>query len=213
MNELYSWVYEIPKPGMMLSKIPAGLYKKIRKEVLDIQNDFKSGNPVNDTLVGHIEKEYSLKTSFDDVNQYVNSMLAFYNNDSGGYITNNSTVLEDVEPTLSSLWVNFQKKHEFNPPHDHSGIMSFVIWIKIPYDLENELKTFPNVRSGANTSKFGCMYNNAQGDFASLHLPINNTWEGVMALFPSKMIHWVNPFYTSDDYRISVSGNIKLTVL
>jgi hypothetical protein len=24
------------------------------------------------------------------------------------------------------------------------------------------------------------------------------------------MLHYVNPFYTSDDYRISLSGNIKL---
>ena len=31
---------------------------------------------------------------------------------------------------LEPLWVNFQKENEFNPLHDHSGVFSFVIWIK-----------------------------------------------------------------------------------
>jgi hypothetical protein len=31
-----------------------------------------------------------------------------------------------------------------------------------------------------------------------------------MMLFPSKLKHGVNPFYTSDDYRISISGNIRI---
>jgi len=31
-------------------------------------------------------------------------------------------------------------------------------------------------------------------------------------MFPSQLIHAVYPFYTSDEYRISVSGNIKFKV-
>ena len=34
---------------------------------------------------------------------------------------------------INSLWVNYQYKTEFNPYHDHSGIYSFAIWLKIPY--------------------------------------------------------------------------------
>ena len=37
---------------------------------------------------------------------------------------------------LNSLWVNFQKKHEFNPMHDHGGVYSFVIWMQIPTSYE-----------------------------------------------------------------------------
>ena len=33
---------------------------------------------------------------------------------------------------LSSMWVNYQKQTEFNPLHDHNGVYSFVIWMKIP---------------------------------------------------------------------------------
>jgi hypothetical protein len=37
---------------------------------------------------------------------------------------------------------------------------------------------------------------------------VDNTWEGKMALFPADLNHIVYPFYTSEDYRISISGNV-----
>ena len=42
------------------------------------------------------------------------------------------------DPYMNRLWVNYQKKYEFNPLHDHSGMFSFVIWMKIPYEHDNE---------------------------------------------------------------------------
>ena len=50
-----------------------------------------------------------------------------------------------LEPTrvsliLESFWANYQYKHEFNPVHDHGGAFSFVIWMKIPYDCEDQKK-------------------------------------------------------------------------
>ena len=41
-------------------------------------------------------------------------------------------------------------------------------------------------------------------------LPVDKTWEGMMLMFPSKLHHSVYPFYTSDEKRISVSGNISI---
>jgi hypothetical protein len=29
-----------------------------------------------------------------------------------------------------------------------------------------------------------------------------------MAFFPASLYHSVNPFYTSDEYRISIAGNV-----
>ena len=42
------------------------------------------------------------------------------------------------EYILSALWVNYQKKNEFNPPHDHDGKLSFVIYLDIPEALKEE---------------------------------------------------------------------------
>ena len=36
---------------------------------------------------------------------------------------------------LESLWINFSQKHDFNPPHTHSGILSFVIFCKVPEEI------------------------------------------------------------------------------
>ena len=47
---------------------------------------------------------------------------------------------------LFKLWVNFQKQHEFNPIHDHDGIFSFVIWMKIPTSYE-EQRELPFVKA------------------------------------------------------------------
>ena len=40
------------------------------------------------------------------------------------------------EYTLTALWCNFQRQHEFNPPHDHDGKLSFVIYLSIPEKLK-----------------------------------------------------------------------------
>ena len=34
---------------------------------------------------------------------------------------------------LHNLWVNYQKKNQYNPIHVHSGVVSFVIFVDIPY--------------------------------------------------------------------------------
>ena len=46
---------------------------------------------------------------------------------------------------LKEWWVNYQYQHEFNPLHDHTGIYSFVIWLKIPTEFdEQNLDNFSN---------------------------------------------------------------------
>ena len=50
---------------------------------------------------------------------------------------------QDRNVVLKSVWVNFQKKYEFNPLHDHTGIISFVIWIDVPYTKDLELLSSP----------------------------------------------------------------------
>ncbi|BCU96073.1 MAG: hypothetical protein CM15mV11_1480 [Caudoviricetes sp.] len=42
------------------------------------------------------------------------------------------------------------------------------------------------------------------------HIPLDKNYEWKMVLFPSRMYHGVNPFYTSDEYRVSISGNLYI---
>ena len=115
-----------------------------------------------------------------------------------------------VTPYMETCWVNYQKKHEFNPRHNHSGMFSFVIWIKIPYDYEDE-KKLPLAESSGAAKKlignFSFLWSDGL-DIQTKVIPMSPKMEAHGVIFPSTFHHEVYPFYTSDEERISVSGNI-----
>jgi len=39
---------------------------------------------------------------------------------------------------------------------------------------------------------------------------VDKSWEGTIIMFPAFLHHMVHPFYTSDEYRISISGNLVI---
>ena len=41
---------------------------------------------------------------------------------------------------ISRWWVNYQKQNEFNPMHDHTGVYSYVIWMKSLPTFSNRIK-------------------------------------------------------------------------
>ena len=58
------------------------------------------------------------------------------------------------------------------------------------------------------TSCFSFSYTNALGEITIQPIMLDKNREGDMIFFPAELNHSVFPFYTSDDYRISISGNI-----
>ena len=181
----------------------------IKKEIETIQNDFSKGIKHNSNLAGNLEQEYQLVESTIHLNRVVFTYLREY--DRITEFTQRLVMLTDDCPmVIDRPWVNFQKKHEFNPPHHHSGIASFVIWIKIPYDIKDEINT-PLSKNSINPTAghFSFHYTNALGELNHYQIPADKSMEGKMLVFPAGLTHSVYPFYTSDDYRISVSGNIK----
>ena len=112
---------------------------------------------------------------------------------------------------LSRWWVNYQKQHEFNPLHNHSGVYSFVIWMKIPFDYEDQIN-LPNCK-GSNhplNSGFVFEYLDILGNIKYHSYGLSKGDEGNMLFFPSELHHQVYPFYNCDKTRISISGNIFL---
>ena len=104
---------------------------------------------------------------------------------------------------IDTPWINIQKKYEFIPNHTHDGVYSYALWVKIPYDIKEE---FNNDHCHASTFEF--TYNNVTGSINNLKIPISKEYEGKIIFFPAKLQHCVYPFYTSDENRISISGNI-----
>ena len=104
---------------------------------------------------------------------------------------------------ISSAWVNFQKKHEFARPHAHIGDFSFVLWLKVPFSIANETEN-----GNIEAASFVFHYTNSLGKILNWTIPVDHTYEKRVILFPSDMVHSVYPFYSSDDYRIVVAGNV-----
>jgi len=117
-----------------------------------------------------------------------------------------------MKPYLSGLWVNFQKKGEFQPTHDHTGMFSFVIWMDIPYDWKDEAKLpFAKMRAAGPPSVGNFAFVFSKGNCRNVSgytISMSPEMNGYCCFFPSDLCHQVYPFYTSDKERISISGNI-----
>lgn len=124
--------------------------------------------------------------------------------------------IENVGLILESLWVNFQKCNEYNPPHTHGGDISFVIYLDIPKQIKNETFVGHSTPNGSinfiygNTTlshkKENILIDLLQPKTLITHLPEN----GEMFIFPSYLMHYVESFTSVDVERISVSGNVTL---
>lgn len=199
------------KVGFVLAKIDNQTFSKLTEEVWEIQNkNFIGANKSNHRLVGHLQREYQLYKNFDLYNTVLTALAGVYKEKMPEYLESITITKNNYPITLDTLWVNFQKKYEFNPIHNHSGIFSFVIWVKIPYNLQDELKMFSE-SSKPSTSLFRFHYVN-KTTIETWSINIDKYNEGQIAFFPSNLNHSVNPFYTSDDYRISISGNMRIDI-
>ena len=194
----------LPNPGVTSGVLPEELYKIIMSEVEEIQSNWNSYQKWNDGLAGNIEKQYILSKSLPYLETFMNEMCKSYCEHWNLFKKEG-----DFHFDQENLWVNFQKKNEFNPIHHHSGIFSFVCWLKIPYKVKEELNA-PHVRETKNkaASTFQFQYPNILGNLTLETLYVDHDWERRIVLFPAHLSHCVYPFTTSDDFRISISGNL-----
>ena len=182
----------------------------LRKEIDRLAQNFQHGVKYNDQLAGNLQHEFLLKDSKKHTYNLVAPLFLEFDKQFNNYISKNPLLPENSPIELKDLWVNFQKKHEFNPIHDHTGIMSFVIWLKIPYLMEEELKAAPGSSANPNLAgHFAFHFTDALGDIRTYHIPADQTAENTILLFPARLKHSVFPFYSSDDFRITVSGNFE----
>ena len=112
---------------------------------------------------------------------------------------------------LEPFWVNFQKETEFNPIHSHSGIFSFVVWMKIPTDWREQHEIpFVAASNSPCASDFEFHYTTMLGEIGRHTYCLDKKSEGFMLFFPASLQHIVYPFYNCDKERISISGNIRI---
>jgi hypothetical protein len=195
--------------GFLAEQLTDEQLRPVKEEIYSIKSNFENSIRHNSNLAGNLVNEFLLTKN----HQYIENLLLPYvieYDKEFDFIKDYNFLTKDCQIILESVWVNFQKKYEFNPVHNHSGIMSFVIWISIPYSLEEEITKGPGAKSNKNVpGAFEFHYTSILGDVSGHTIHVDKSFENTLVVFPAKLCHTVYPFYTSDDYRISISGNFK----
>lgn len=200
---------QFPNLGIMMSQLPYDIFCDLKKEIKKIKDNTDTPE-LKGKLAGNIERSYDLIHCKKSVENYVLNKLLEYDS-KFNYFDSINNLNGNLPLVLESLWVNFQKKHEFNPNHNHSGIMSFVIWMEIPYDIKEETSSGPGKNSNNNLSSvFQFTYCDILGHITNYPIYVDKSYEGKIMIFPNKLLHCVYPFFSSDEYRISVAGNISI---
>ena len=197
--------------GWLEIKLPKIVMTKLESYIETAKND-----PINfnSSLAGNLSKSLTLEDKDNwFFNNVLNSVIDKFMNSFGDFDKDMNILSENAPFFLESFWVNFQKENEFNPLHDHSGIFSFVIWVKIPTDWREQhaLPMAANSNS-PKISNFEFWYLSPFGKHSNYGYRLDKESEGTMLLFPAKLMHTVYPFYNCDKERISISGNIKFDI-
>jgi len=208
-----------PNFGFIKAVLSDEQIKPIKDEINFIKNNFDNATKANNFLAGNIEKEYKLKNSHSYIESLLLPLAQAYMGANGykKYLleiqkkyTNSKDEL--VNTRLIDAWVNFQSKHEFNPIHNHGGFLSFVIWIDIPFLIDDELKQLHVKDSNTKLAgNFSFMFTDILGHITPFPIGADKSYNNGLLLFPAELHHVVYPFFTSDKQRISVAGNFGIT--
>ena len=199
----------LPNIGVVEGKLSEQMIKNFWELIKEAK---KKPDDMKNELAGNIKSSIRLDGDSSLIADFMKDILpSFIDNHIKSYGAPWREVLKENERiNLQSLWVNFQKKHEFNPPHDHSGVYSFVIWMQIPTSYEKQKKLPIAVNSNADNhiSNFAFTYTDILVKIRNFAYNMEKEAEGYMVMFPSQLHHQVFPFYKSEKERISISGNI-----
>jgi hypothetical protein len=163
-------------------------------------------------LAGHIKEEYHYENRPTEIdNFFVNKISE--NENIKYYVDDLQILTKNVPIVMDKLWCNFMKKHEFNPIHKHAGVLSFIVFLKIPYNLEEEDKVYVDIQEKMKkTSRLEFINFNSTYGLIPRVLDVDKSFENKLLIFPASYNHQVYPFYTSDEERITVSGNLRFQV-
>jgi hypothetical protein len=201
---------DFPNFGYLIADLPKSTLATIVNEIQEIADFPTSATSYVDYLVADIKESYELKKSVATLNKDIQQLIKTYDQTYPGYITTFDMVSKNSPIGLSQLWVNIQKPGEVNPNHTHFGIFSFVIWLMIPYDNEEQQRDTVGAPVKGN---FEFTYTQTNGQTNRISIPADKSYNGKICFFPSGMQHCVYPFTGDDnDRRITVSGNVKFLV-
>jgi len=180
----------LPNYGLIKTKLPKDIYTSALKECLNIKNkkEFFSGL----TEPG-VAKHYYVKNNLDKIQNFMSTVVDYYNKQYPNYLKGIKILNKNLPIEFQKPWINYQKKGEYIPMHEHDGVLSYNIWMRLP-----------------SKSIFEFNYNSIIGRNLSNIIHLDKKDEGTVVLFPSLLQHIVYPFHNTTKTRISIAGNIVL---
>jgi hypothetical protein len=109
---------------------------------------------------------------------------------------------------FSRLWCRASTKYDYQSLHDHQSVLTFVLWMNIPFNSKIERSIQPGFRPEAGDVVLE--YHNTCGRLEKMSWHISKECSGQMILFPSNWQHIVYPHHSTDEYRIALAGDIAL---
>ena len=163
------------------------------------------------SLAGQIHESNTLTDRSDWLWQHTLLPLCIKYDQEFSNLGDNIPVNQKHPYYLKNFWVNYQKQNEFNPLHDHTGVYSFVVWMKIPTNHDEQNKNPISLKANTKAiSTFQFSHLDIIGGSRPYTYEMNPEVEGTILFFPSQLPHQVYPFYDCKEDRISISGNICL---
>ena len=193
----------ITGPQIMKTKVSMDLVDLLLKKG---EESVKKNLDHSHMLAGVIKKEFQ----YEDLDNWFSPLIQPHISDyinwsierQGAMINPGVSELPSrLNTSVIDLWINYQQKNEYNPPHIHSGSLSFVIWLQIPEELKNEPPLSGNQTAGSFVVSHGESHSFSRNSISFLPEVAD------MIIFPAYCEHYVHQF-KSDVTRISAAGNI-----
>ncbi len=147
-------------------------------------------------LAGHITEGRQLGLPLDKLDARITDLLVTL---SLQYLEQLSKKPISMKVELEQLWMVEQKSGDFNPVHQHAGLLSGIVYLQIPPQCNIETK------EGCIDFLFG-RYMPSSADFCGQRtvLPV----PGDLYIFPAWLQHVVYPF-KGEGKRLSMPFNLK----
>ena len=193
-------------PFLWQSKLLTEITNELAIRGSEVRNVNKNNAEMKLAALMHDEWSYTQNDLIwfsEALNPWIQAYLDTYRRSLG---ENTSRKESSSKWNLDSLWINYQKQYDFNPPHNHSGSLSFVTYLQVPHELiiEGLKLNGTGPKPGSILFQYGeelPLINNKR-----VFMPVMSD----IFIFPASLVHMVIPFRTPNIERISVSGNITL---
>lgn len=200
--------YDFPNFGYLIADFPKDVLISLSRRIDTIIKNPISEVDYSERLVANIKKSYDISDCKDLLQPYILNLVREYDLQYPGYTFSKDCVSKSTAVGIHDVWVNLQSPGEVNPNHCHPGIFSFVIWMYVPYTVEDQQNNLPGAPVNG---LFEFTYTQTTGTINHIALPSDKNWQGKCCLFPSPMQHCVYPFRSNNpnDLRITVAGNVR----